>query len=360
MYCSRYVPRSSSLISCSFLCFLSFLVFAGLWLGRPPSAHAQVGIEWVPVLAVGNDAVPDSGGVGAVDYPFEIARFEVTNNQYVGFLSAVAASDPNGLWSSFMQSNALGGIERTGSSGSYVYEVKEGMGDLPVVYVSFWDAARFANWLHNDLPGGAQDASTTEDGAYTLTPAAIAANSVVRNPGARFAIPDLNEWSKAGYYDDGSPTWYLSPAESQTEMSSGAPEDDDGNTGSCNRPVFVLEEVGSYALSISPWGTFDQGGNVAEWGERIRAGMQRDWLGSSYAGGCNGTSLLSATSLAPSSEQPNGGFRVVKPSPVPVPILGPVSIGALAVLVAGVGVGRLSRSEPTVDPTCRLVAENDA
>ena len=38
--------------------------------------------------------------------------------------------------------------------------------DRPVNYVSFWDAARFANWLHNGQPTGAQGAGTTEDGAY--------------------------------------------------------------------------------------------------------------------------------------------------------------------------------------------------
>ncbi len=36
----------------------------------------------------------------------------------------------------------------------------------PVNWVSFWDAARFVNWLHNGQPTGAQGLGTTEDGAY--------------------------------------------------------------------------------------------------------------------------------------------------------------------------------------------------
>jgi formylglycine-generating enzyme required for sulfatase activity len=37
--------------------------------------------------------------------------------------------------------------------------------DRPVNYVSWGDAARFANWLHNGQPSGAQDLTTTEEGA---------------------------------------------------------------------------------------------------------------------------------------------------------------------------------------------------
>ena len=36
-------------------------------------------------------------------------------------------------------------------------------------YVSFYDALRFANWLHNGQPSGPQDSTTTEDGAYTFS-----------------------------------------------------------------------------------------------------------------------------------------------------------------------------------------------
>ena len=75
------------------------------------------------------------------------------------------------------------------------------MGPKPVVYVSFWDAARFANWLHNRKPSGAQNNSTTEDGAYTLRGQTSPSNaSVTRNVGAQVFIPTEDEWYKSAYH----------------------------------------------------------------------------------------------------------------------------------------------------------------
>ena len=67
--------------------------------------------------------------------------------------------------------------------------------------VTFWDSVRFTNWLHNGQPTGAQGPSTTEDGAYTLTPAGIAANTIPRNPEATIFLPNEDEWYKAAYFD---------------------------------------------------------------------------------------------------------------------------------------------------------------
>ena len=68
----------------------------------------------------------------------------------------------------------------------------------PVNYVSFWDAARFANWLHNGQPTGPQGPGTTEGGAYHDV-----GNQTLfgRNAGAKFFIPTENEWYKAAYHD---------------------------------------------------------------------------------------------------------------------------------------------------------------
>ena len=310
-----------------------------------PVAFGQAGIEWVEVGDPGNPPRPVAQDPsGSVAYVFEMARTEVTNAQYAAFLGAVAGSDPNGLWSSFMQTNALGGIERSGLDGAFQYTVKPGMADKPVNYTSFWDVVRFANWLHNGAPMGNQDETTTEDGAYTITPGGVAANGIVRNPDALYAIPFRDEWLKAGYYEDAPQTWYESPAQSQSQMANGAPQDDDGNTGNCGMPQSVLYDVGSYTLSVSPWGTFDQGGNMTEWSETIAGGgSQRLWLGSSWAGGCAGTTPGSAPFRVPASELVNLGFRVVRLSPASVPLLGPGSIAMFVAFVSSLGVGRLAR-----------------
>ena len=136
-------------------------------------ASAQVTFDWVTVGNPGNAADPlnegDIPGIGSVAGEYRIAKHEVTNDQYAEFLNAVAATDTNALYSTSMGSDARGGITRSGSSGSFTYSVKANMGNKPVNYVSFFDAMRFVNWLHNGQPTGAQDASTTEDGVYTIT-----------------------------------------------------------------------------------------------------------------------------------------------------------------------------------------------
>src|SRR5688572_4216944 len=125
-----------------------------------PAAHAVI-IEWSSVGAPGNSCdVARWDCPGAVAYAYRIAKHEVTNLQYAEFLNAKAASDPLQLYNTEMASV---GILRSGSPGSYSYTLIAGRQDMPVVFVSFYDALRFANWMHNGQGNG-----DTETGAYTL------------------------------------------------------------------------------------------------------------------------------------------------------------------------------------------------
>ncbi len=57
---------------------------------------------------------------------------------------------------------------------------------MPVNVVSFYDSRRFANWLDNGQPTGAQDSTTTEDGAYDMSFGSSVVRSVdVGSPGRR-------------------------------------------------------------------------------------------------------------------------------------------------------------------------------
>jgi hypothetical protein len=132
---------------------------------------------WATVGNPGNavDSASHSGnsnGQGAVAYTYNIGKFEVTARQYTAFLNAKAASDLYGLYNANMYTSPCGcKIRQLGSSGSFTYIVDangDGVEDAnwvnrPVNYVSFWDAARFVNWLNNG-----QGAGDTETGAYTL------------------------------------------------------------------------------------------------------------------------------------------------------------------------------------------------
>ena len=235
------------------------------WVALAASGASALDFEWVEIAASGNppDAqVMDDGttGYGSVAYVYHVSALEVTNGQWAEFLNAVAQeSDPNNLYNVGM---AGSGVERSGSSGHYTYAPTPGLADRPVVYVTFYDALRLANWLHNGEPIGAQDASTTEDGAYTLTGFF---ESGPRNPGASIFVASEDEWYKAAYYDPASGAYHDHAAGSDA-LPTCEPPPGGTNSASCNGAAGLVD-VGSYPTSASPFGTLDQGGNVFEWHE---------------------------------------------------------------------------------------------
>ena len=230
----------------------------------------RVSIPFVTVSNAGNHA--DVTGKGAVAYEFRIGKYEVNNNQYGAFLNAVAADDPHHLYSTNMSVDSYGGIERSGSPGDYTYKVKPGMEHLPVVWVDFYDALRFCNWLHNGQPTGVEDDTTTEDGAYTITAEAIGTDSVTRNPGARFWLPSDDEWYKAAYHQPanagGDPSDYWQyPTRSNDVPLSELPPGGAQSVNACCDTGRAATDVGAYIFASSFYGTFDQAGNVQEWTE---------------------------------------------------------------------------------------------
>jgi len=262
-------------------------------------------IEMVTVGNPGNaNDIPINGtGYGGVPYTYKIGKYEVTNDQYVLFLNAVAATDPNGLYNlSMVGSNARCGITRSGSSGSYTYAVKANMGNKPVNVVTWYDAVRFCNWLHNGQPTGAQDATTTEDGAYTIIAEVYPDTVITRKAGAKYFIPTENEWYKAAYYSlddgDGSPGYWLYPTQSDaaptiaTANATGDISNPGVNVANFNRGADWngldgnVTTVGSAgAASASYYGTYDMGGNVCEWNEGFGPTATRSVPGRCVRGG---------------------------------------------------------------------------
>ncbi|MHC4066385.1 MAG: SUMF1/EgtB/PvdO family nonheme iron enzyme, partial [Planctomycetota bacterium] len=131
-----------------------------------------VPLGFIDTVTVGNPGNADDthgDGYGGVAYIYNIGKYEVTAGQYCEFLNAVADTDTYGLYNTDMWSDTYGcKIQRSGSSPNYTYSVAPDWADRPVNYVSWGDAARFANWLHNGQPTGPQDLTTTEDGSYFL------------------------------------------------------------------------------------------------------------------------------------------------------------------------------------------------
>jgi hypothetical protein len=75
------------------------------------------------------------------------------------------------------------GITQAGMSGYHTYSAADG--NKPVAFVSWYNALRFVNWLHNGQPSGARGPATTEDGAYTFSGPSAPGG---RNAGARFFL----------------------------------------------------------------------------------------------------------------------------------------------------------------------------
>jgi formylglycine-generating enzyme required for sulfatase activity len=319
---------------------LTLLLFGALLV---PSAGAEVDFQWVAVGDPGNECDQQTQGCfGSVLSIYRIARTEVTNSQYVEFLNAVATTDTYDLYDPTMASG-LGGIVRSGSAGSYRYAAIAGRENRPVNFVSFWDATRFANWLHNGQPAGAQDDSTTEDGSHEIFffGGVEIAGSGYRKTGSRFFLPSDDEWYKAAYYDPASSSYFDFPAGSDSEILCSTPGGG-ANTANCLGSVGDLTDVGSYPGAMSPNGTYDQGGNVWEWTQsrwRFRRVMRGGGLDDHPV-------LIAAFPRVAIGEQLTGesvGFRVASKLPQ-LPGLGPVGLLLLVVGLCVVG-GRRALSK---------------
>lgn len=279
--------------------------FVAVSVGWLAPASAQITVPTVPVGNAGNAADPFTGGLfGAVGYAFEIGANEVTNAEYAAFLNAVGATDTHGLYDLSM-SDEHGGIARSGASGSYVYSTMSGRERYPVNYVSFWDACRFANWLHNGQPTGPQDAGTTEDGAYPLTPGGVGDNTISRNAEWTWAVTSEDEWYKAAYHQPleqggDADSYWLFPTSGNTIST------DEANY--FGNDISTTVPVGSYEANF--YGAFDLGGNVWEWNEAVVFGTERGVRGGAF-GYAGGTLRSDSRGFArPTDQSRFYGFRV--------------------------------------------------
>jgi len=83
-----------------------------------------VTIETVPVGNPGNPDDTHAVGYRAVDYPYDIGKYELTAGQYTAFLNAVAATDTYELYDTYTWTYPKGcRIQRSGAPGSRSYTV---------------------------------------------------------------------------------------------------------------------------------------------------------------------------------------------------------------------------------------------
>jgi sulfatase modifying factor 1 len=276
-------------------------------------------------------------GYGAVSYDYRIGKYEVTNAQYTEFLNAV---DPVGtntlnLYVNAMSTSEHGGInfDAAADNGSKCV-VKLGHTNKPVTFVSWYDAIRFANWLHNGQGSGDTETGAYEPGALANLGIPVNGNNITRNLGAKWFLPTENEWYKAAFHKNGgaSGNYWSYPTSSDSAPTADAPP---GGTNSANfdTAVRTVSDVGAYPLSDSPYGTFDQAGNLWEWNETlIQRGPAANPLsffrgtrGGAWSG--NTASFLASSNRItisfdgpnPSGRSTSIGFRVASISTIPEP-----------------------------------------
>jgi sulfatase modifying factor 1 len=307
-------------------------------LATPSHAQPLVNIDTVTVGDAGN-AADTSTGYGAVSNVFRIGKYEVTIGQYTTFLRSVASelnvvgkpplpSYRINLWNSGMAANTnVAGIIRIrmggqtpGQPDSYWYTYATvGSANRPIAFVSWFDAARFANWMHN----GATNGADTETGAYTLNGAT--AGVILKNPDARWWIPSEDEWYKAAYYKGGGTNTGYWVYPTQSDVAPGNTIGGATNQANYNNGVYsvtqsssysssqnYLTDAGAFSNSASAYGTFDQGGNVYEWNDTVISGSLRVFRGGSWNDPNREIDLQSTAinNADPTNEISSIGFRV--------------------------------------------------
>jgi len=199
--------------------------------------------------------------IGQVDYKYRLQKLELTVKEFVEFLNACFATDPKNQ-ATIINCNTYpsnigpnigpndNGIIAMSVSGQYVYYVDPMYEKLPMAVPGFL-ALKLCNWLHNKVDD--PDSTNTDTGAYDLTSLPInndtigydsiskicifdapaygsymddnsqRVSHITRSPGARYFIPNNNEWFKAAFYKgSGINAGYWNFANSTDSLESGA------------------------------------------------------------------------------------------------------------------------------------------
>ena len=265
------------------------VIAAGLLAAR---AAAQNDFDWVTIGDPGNESYqgpPDAFGIiagsGSVGYEYRMSRTEVSTGQWLEFVNAFGTAIPDLVpthWGATQSAPGLWSLRNDVATPAM----------LPVGGITWEQAAIYCNWLHN---GKQSDIGTLWDGVYDTSTFTFDGHTFTHQlapkPGARYWIPNLDEWLKAAHYDpdkngSGQGGWWLYPNSSDTQLVPGLPGV--GETmafidlpGSAEWDI----PLGAYPDVRSPWGLLDLSGGAAEWASTSPLGLMRDifWEGT-YAG----------------------------------------------------------------------------
>ena len=179
---------------------------------------------------------PDSNGYGTVNYDYYIGKYEITYDQWCEFINSMASytidsslstnldtdisdpgeyggnpiitSDTYGLLNNSFLSRSDYTVPST-FPGKYTFTVQDEYKNKPVTNISWLDALRYCNWLHNGKPSGFQtvgndgvtpDTNTTESGSYYVNGTTFLSSFISHSSSAKYRLPTVHEWYKAAFY----------------------------------------------------------------------------------------------------------------------------------------------------------------
>jgi formylglycine-generating enzyme len=254
---------------------------------------------WALIDQAGN--ADDTGGTkhGGVGYDYHIAKHAVSIADWEAFYFDATSQ------------------KRGSFSGLYNYWENAVGKAAPVVAVSMYNAAQYANWLTT---------GNATEGAYTIdsTGYVTGIDRDYRNAeGMLYVIPTEDEWYKAAYFRLDDSTYYTYATPEGVTLVAGDDGDDKWNYAYA-LGSYVVRDVGRFGLEQN--GTRNMMGNVWEWMEDT-GGVIR-----------GGESDSSAVHLSSSFRTPNNpagiwhglGFRVVAiPEPATFGMLGAAAAAML-------------------------------
>ena len=168
--------------------------------------------------------------------------------------------------------------------------------------------------------------------------------AVTREPEWLWSLPTEDEWYKAAYHQNNGPTgdYWEYPTRTDNPPSNDLVTPDPGNNatfvdaGWTIGPPYYRTETAAHENSASPYGTYDQGGNLWEWNEAVlpghpwavRGGRGGGFLSASYLLYLSPLHRRMASGPAPATD--DFGFRVARiPEPTTLSLL---ALAGLALL----------------------------
>ncbi len=216
-------------------------------------------------------------GRGSVPYEFRISRYEITTDDWLEFANTFAtqSDELDDLIVGQMSWGAREDFSHSGPGSRYAYHPGLEQPGLAPITISWRQAAMYCNWLHN---GKSSDPATIHFGAYDTSTfgrdGSHFTDQSTRSCGAKYWIPSLDEYLKAGHFDPDKngqgPGWWDYAHSSDDPPVQGLPGTGHTVMGLDTDEIGMLASffpLGQYEDAQSPWGLFDLIGGSPEFTE---------------------------------------------------------------------------------------------